>query len=258
MKIKSNLFLSVILFSAFCGLSSANNENQYIKKGDYYYSRFDNRNAVMYYQKAYRADKNSYYSIFKLTRSYNDLGEELYMLKNDDGAEKYIKKGADLSAVLVKKFPDSSLSYTLEAMCLGNLSLFGSTKKKIQLSSEVFSDANKAIKMNPNDFLPYTILGIYYRQVAGLSWFDKLIAGAIYGKIHKGSYQESIEMFDKSLKLDPNVISTEYNLYKTYEKLNNKKMEIECLEKLLKLPVTNFRDKYLIPRAKKNLAELLN
>ncbi len=258
MKTKSNLFITVILISTLYGFSSAGNENQYLKKGDFYYSQFDNKNAVLYYQKAYMEDTNSYFTIFKLTRSYNDLGEEMYMLKNKDEAEKYIKKGADLAAVLVRKFPDSALSYTLDAMCLGNLTLFGSSKEKIKLSSEVYSDANKAIKINPNDFLPFTILGIYYRQVAGLSWFDKLIAGAIYGKIHKGSYQESIEMFDKSLKLNPNVISTEYNLYKTYEKLDNKKMEIECLEKLLKLPVSNFRDKYLIPRAKKHLAELLN
>ncbi len=249
------LFISALLIDASF---ATGNTRRFLETGDKYYSQFDNKKAVGYFKLAYESDTNAYETIFKLARSYNDLGEELFMRKKSDSSESYIKKGVRMAALMVRKFPDSAQSHTLEAMCLGNLTLFAGSKEKVKLAKRILDDAKRSIKIDPDNFLPYTILGIYYRQVAGLSWFEKLISNALYGYIPEGSYKESVEMFDKSLSINPNVVSTEYNLYKTYKKMGNKKMEIECLEKTVKLPVKNFRDKYLIPKAKKHLNDLLN
>lgn len=253
------LYIAVVLSVTYStGSFAGDNVKKYLKTGDHYYKRFDNKQALYYYKKAYIEDTNSYYTVFKLTRSYNDLGEELFMQEKDSASERDIKSGVKMAAILVNKFPDSAGSYTLQAMCLGNMILFAGTKEKIKLSRKVYEDARKAVKMKPDNFLPYTILGIYYRQIAGLSWFQKIIASALYGSLPPGSYKESVKMFDKSLSLDSEVVSTEYNLYQTYREMGNKKMEIKCLKRVLTLPVGNFRDKYLIPKAKKHLKELLN
>ncbi len=259
MKKSKTIIIFIFLSALLIRTSAASGKTrQYVKTGDYYYNHFDNRNAVNYLRMAYESDTNSYETVYKLARSYNDLGEELFMQKKNDQSEKYVIKGVKMASVLVRKFPDSAKSFTLEAMCLGNLTLFAGSKEKVKLAKRIWDDAEKSVKMNPDNFLPYTILGIYYRQAAGLNWFEKIVANTLYGHLPAGSYKKSVEMFDKSLSINPNVVSTEYNLYKTYQKMGNKKMEIECLEKVVKLPVHNFRDRYLIPKAKKHLDELLN
>jgi hypothetical protein len=45
-------------------------------------------------------------------------------------------------------------------------------------------------------------------------------------------------------------------LSKTYDKLNDRKNEIDCLNRVIQLPVRNFRDKYSKIKAAKKLDEL--
>jgi len=110
--------------------------------------------------------------------------------------------------------------------------------------------------MNPEDIYPYIILGIYLREAANLNWFEKLFAKSFLGGVPEGTYEESKQMFYKSLFLDPGVISAYYNLSKTYDKLNDRKNEIDCLNRVIQLPVRNFRDKYSKIKASKKLYQL--
>ena len=247
---------SILLFSGTSLPSGTAKE--YLKTGDVFFNHFDNWNALKYYEKAYEADPNSYESISKLTRGYNDLGEELLLQRKKPEAEPYINKAVELADTLLKKFPDSAESYSYKAMCLGNYALFKGGKEKVKLAIRIENNAKTALKMDPKQLLPYIILGMYYREVAGLSWVEKLFANTFFGKLPDGNYDESIQMFDKALEINPDIIITQYQLSKTYRQLGNEKKEIECLRQVLKLPQSNFRDKYLIIKTKKRLGTLVS
>ena len=110
--------------------------------------------------------------------------------------------------------------------------------------------------MNPEDVFPYIILGIYNREAAGLNWFEKLFAKSFLGGVPEGTYEESIKMFMKALAIDNNLIAAYYNLSKTYDKIGDRKDELNCLNKVMSLPVRNFRNKYSKIKAAKKLEEL--
>jgi tetratricopeptide (TPR) repeat protein len=247
------LLFSLLLITAF---SKAQADFDYLHEGDYYHEKYDNVNAVKSYEKALKISPDDYWVLSKLTLAYNDAGEEKFGFKKLDEAETYITKGVSTAELLQSKYPDSSLSYTYLALSYGNIAMFKGGKGKIKYAFKVKLNAEKAMKMNPEDVYPYIILGIYYREAAGLNWFEKLFAKSFLGGVPEGTYSESRQMFYKSLSLDPNIIIAYYNLSKTYAGMDDKKNEVDCLKKVIQLPIRNFRDKSAKIKAAKILTEL--
>ncbi len=252
-KIIIHLIFQLMLITAFCYIWA---DNDYMHEGDVYHEKYDNINAVKSYEKAFKIFPNNYFVISRLTLAYDDAGEEMLELKKDDDAEDYINKAVMLSEVFQSKFPDSALAYTYLALSYGNIAMFKGGKEKIKYAFKVKLNAEKAMKMNPEDVYPYIILGIYYREAANLNWLEKLFAKTFLGGVPEGTYDESIQMFSKALSIDQNIITAYYNLSKTYDKLEEREKQIDCLKKVIKLPIRNFRDKYSKIKAAKKLSEL--
>jgi len=247
------IFFLLIMLSAF---SYPKTDIDYIHEGDLYHEKYDNVNAVKSYEKAFQNSPNNYWVLSKLTLAYDDAGEEMLELKKRDESEVYVDKAVTTAELLQSKFPNSSLSYTYLALSYGNIAMFKGGKEKIKYAFKVKINAEKAMKMNPDDVYPYIILGIYYREAAGLNWFEKLFAKSFLGGVPEGTYEESKHMFYKSLSIDHEIISAYYNLSKTYDKVDDRKNEIDCLNRVIQLPVRNFRDKYAKLKAAIKLGEL--
>ncbi|MGA7721303.1 MAG: hypothetical protein WCA84_09005 [Ignavibacteriaceae bacterium] len=230
----------------------------YLHEGDVYHENYDNINAVKSYERAFKDFPDSYIVLSKLTLAYDDAGEEMLEQMKYDDAEIYVNKAVSTAELLQKIYPDSALSYTYLALSYGNIAMFKGGREKIKYAFKVKLNAEKALKMNPSDVYPYVILGIYYREAANLNWFEKLFAKSFLGGVPEGTYEESKIMFYKSLSIDSGIIIAYYNLSKTYDKLNDRKNEIDCLNKVIQLPVRNFRDKYSKIKATKKLIELQN
>jgi len=74
-KMKKTLVFLILLLIPICFLYAVNTA-EFIQKGDEYYARFDNKSALDYYLKAYKFAPDEYDVLFRLARTYNDLGEE--------------------------------------------------------------------------------------------------------------------------------------------------------------------------------------
>ena len=256
MKLKF-IFISaqIILFTS---LLNAQAEKEYLKMGDQYTAKFDNFDAVISYEKAYDILPGNYETLSKLTLALNDAGEECLDLRKRDEAKKYIDKAIGFAELLQKEYPDSALSYTYLALSYGNIAMFTGTKEKIQYADKVKLNALKSIKLNPNNYFPYIILGIYYREAAKLNWYEKVFAKTFFGGVPEGTFQQSIQMFNKALSLDSNLIIADYQLSKTYRSMGDEKKEIALLKKVLNMPLRNFRDKYAIIKSRNRLDKPAN
>ena len=251
------LFISTqIIF--FTSILYPQADKGYLAQGDDYTAKYDNLNAVKSYEEAYKISPNSYQVLTRITLAYNDEGEELLDLRKKGEAENYINKAIKYAELLQMKFPDSALSYTYLALTYGNMAIFKGGKGKIRYADKVRQNALKSIKINPNNYFPYIILGMYYREAAGLTWYQKIFAKTFLGGVPEGTYQESIEMFDKALSLDSNLIVADYQLSKTYGNMGEKNKELKLLKKVLTMQVRNFRDKYAIIKAKHRLEKMMN
>lgn len=254
MNLKVKLFL-ILLFLAAAQFYP-NTYSDFLIQGDRYYSEFDNKSALEDYLQAYNLSPGSYDVLFRLARTYNDLGEEYYEYRDSDNSEKMINEALKFSEMLTKNYPDSAASYAYLAMSFGNMALYKGGKEKVRLAHKIEDNAKKSLQMNPNQYLSYVILGIYYRQIADLSWFERMLANTFFGDVPEGSFNESVRMFNKALEVDPNTIVATFQLSLTYKALGDKDKEAELLKKLLTYPQQNFRDKFAIQKAKRRLKDL--
>ena len=245
---KFALILQLLLMHAF-----SNDVDIYIKKGDELHKKFDNVNAALSYEKAYELAPDNYEILLKLTIAYNDAGEEHVELRQRDLAKKYIDKAVHYVEIFHDKFPDSANVYCYLALSYGNLAMFRGGKEKIKLARVVKENATKSIRMSPNQFVSYVILGIYNREIANLGFFERLFANTFLGDVPDGSFEESIIMFNKALTILPKSIVPTYQLSKTYRYMGEDEKEKELLSKIFDYKIRDFRDKFAIEKAKRRL-----
>jgi tetratricopeptide (TPR) repeat protein len=239
-----------IIFSSFC---FGEGVKDYLEKGDESYRRFNNVEALGYYEKALKVTPDNFDVLLRLVKTYNAAGEEYYEYRNRTEAEFYINKALEIADKFRNKYPDSSSVYSYFAMSNGNIALFKGGKEKIKYAKLVEQNAKKSISINPNAYLPYIILGIYYREIAGLSWLEKAFANTFLGGVPDGTYEESEIMLKKALSFDSTMIVANFQLAKTYRQMDNEPEERILLQKVLKLPIRDFRDKFAKEKAAKRL-----
>jgi len=233
-------FISCVLESRVLGAEQILN---YINTGDEYYSKFDNINALNNYKEAYNLDPNSFEILMKLTRAYNDVGED-YKEQGSAEAEGYFIKAFEHSEIMKELFPERGETYFFMAATRGNLALFKGGRDKVKLGRDVEKYARKAIELKPDYGEPHVALGVYYREVANLNWFLKKFAKAFFGGLPEGTNEDSLKMLLKAEELIPESVYVQYELGKTYKEIGNKEKMKEHFNKALLLPNTDHRDKY--------------
>ena len=251
-------YLYFLVMLAISPVLQAQSFNELLATGDAFYKKFDLENAANNYDKAYIINPDNYYALLKVTRIYNDLGEDYYEIKDEKNAEIAVNKAVKFAELFSSKFPDSAKVYTLLAMSYGNLGLYKGGDEKIKLAYKIKENVDKSIEKDPNDYLPYIILSIYHRQIASLSWFERTFANIFFGEVPEGSLEESEQMMLKAIKMQPGIVIAMFHLSLTYKEIDNEKKEIEWLRKVIDAPITDFRDKYAKRKARERLADLID
>lgn len=101
--------------------------------------------------------------------------------------------------------------------------------------------ARKAIQLNPRLARAYAVLGIFYREVAGLNWFERAFASTLAYGLPEATYEDSEKMLLKAIELDPSSLFAHYQLALTYEKTGRLDQERAILKKGTELrPLNGF------------------
>ncbi len=154
-----NYFLKTILiFVLFISSIYAKDFKEVMQRGDELYKSFENKQALQFYLKAYEIAPDDYEVLLRVTRTYNDIGEEYVELEDNKNAEMYINEAIRIAEVFIKKYPDSAAAYSYLAMSYGNLAIFKGGRDRVKLAHKIKDNASASMKMNPNDYLPYLIL----------------------------------------------------------------------------------------------------
>ena len=256
MKINSLTLAMIFTVAFFSNLTYSATFKEYLEKGDESFRQLKNLDALNYYEEAYKISPDNFDVMFRLVRSYNDVGEEYYEQKNRDKAEYYINKAVEFAVNFKNKFPDNAESYTYLSLSYGNIALFKGGKEKIKYANLVEQNAKKSISINGNNFLPYLILGIYYRELASLNWIERTFANTFFGTLPKGTYEDSERYLKKALSFDPDMIVAVYHLAKTYKAMGRTNEELILLKQIQSMKVRNFRDIYAKEKVNKRLSQI--
>jgi tetratricopeptide (TPR) repeat protein len=248
MKVRK-LFLFIVMIASPL---LAQDYKSFIAKGDEYYAQFENKKALDQYEKAYNMCPDSFEALMKLTRAYNDVGEDL----NSQHSKEYFEKAVQYAKLLVEKYPGKAASYFYLAATSGNLALFRGGREKVKLSRQIEKNAKKAIELDPKFDRTYVILGIYYREVANANWVLKAFAKSFFGGLPDGTNQDSERMLLKAIELNPGNIYAHYELARTYEKMRKIDKAIKHLQKAIELPIVDHQDKQIKVKAQTMLKQL--
>jgi tetratricopeptide (TPR) repeat protein len=246
------ILISSLFFTELIAYSSELDST--IEKGDKYYNDFSNLSALKEYTKAYGLDPKNFEVLMKITRAYNDVGED-YKEQGSAEAEGYFIKAFEHSEIMKELFPQRGETYFFMAATRGNLALFKGGKEKVKLGRDIEKYARKAIELKPDYGEPHVALGVYYREVANLNWFLKKFAKAFFGGLPDGTNEDSLKMLLKAEQLLPQNVYVQFELGKTYKEIGNKEKMKEHFNKALRLPNTDHRDKYFKMHIKSYLEE---
>ena len=230
------LFVSVLNWPVF-----ADSAGKYIVSGDKYYSEYDNPAALAEYQKAYAIDPDSFEILKRLTLTSNDCGEDLRDT-DMEAAKQYFRESVAYAKIAREKYPDVPEIHFLLAISHGNLARYSNGKEKVKLARNVESNLQKMIELKPDFFPSYIALGIYYRQVSNLSWFQKKFANSFLGGLPDGTIEDSRDSLLKALELDPDFIITHYEIGRTYKEMEDYEKATYHFKKVLELGVRDHSD----------------
>lgn len=240
------LILSVNIHSVF-----ADSADEFVAKGDEYYNEFNSVAALNEYEKAYELDQNNYEIIKRLTLTVNDCGEDLRQT-DIEISKQFFRQSVAYAELARKNFPDVPETHFLLAISYGNLARYSKGKEKLKLARDVEYNLKKMVELKPEFAPSYIALGIYYRQVSNLNWFQKKFANSFLGGIPDGTIEDSRDSLLAALELDPDFIITHYEIGRTYREMGEYEKANYHFKKVLELDVQDHSDE-----SKKELVKII-
>ena len=235
------LFYLILILSLNIVTLLANPADKFVARGDIYYNKFNNKAALIEYKKAYVLDQDNFEILKRLAMSSNDLGEDLRDT-DMDLAKYYFRQSSSYAELAYEKFPDEPDTHFLLALSYGNLARYSKGKEKVKIARNVEENLQEMIKLKP-DFAPsYIALGIYYRHLSNLSWFQKKFANTFLGGLPEGDMEDSRDTLLKAIELDPDFITSHYEIGKTYLEMDEYENANLHFHKVLELDVKDHGD----------------
>ncbi len=194
-KYATTLFLVFFLISSniFCQSAA-----QIVDDVDNYYKQFNNEKALELLKKAEKTDASNFEIIWRLSRTYIDIGEKMPSSTSEQEAAQIAtyQKALEYAEKAVTLQPNNSISYLRRAIANGRIALFKGVFSVAGVVNSVKADAEKAIQLNTGgnfyQAVAHYVLGRTHaktsekwkpaRAVLGLGWADNEIAIKEYKK----------------------------------------------------------------------------
>lgn len=204
MKIMSrSLWLAFLLLAVSSAVAAEPDIVATLAAGNAALSNFDLAGAVAAYTEAVKLSPNDYEANWKLARALVNQGT---LSKDPDAQKALFQRAAELAQAAVGLNPADPKGHVQRAIAVGKLALYLGGKQKVEMSNLVKAEAEKAIRLNPNEDLAFHVLGIWNREMAGLNWFLRKFAELLYGKFPAASLDTAIDDLRHAAALAPNVV----------------------------------------------------
>jgi tetratricopeptide (TPR) repeat protein len=223
-----------------------------VAAGDRNMEAFRNIEALENYRTAYALKPDDYGILVKLTTACNNAGEDA---SEEASAATSFTRAVELADELVRKHPDKAEAHFLLAACLGNLTGHKGTLERGRLAKRLFKAGSRCIEIDPDYSPGYVVLGIYYRQMASLSWLERKTANTL-GGLPKGTFEQSRRMLETAVEKSPDEIYPNYQLAVTLQMMGADREAERAYRKVIALPISDHQDAAKQADAMKQLKEL--
>ncbi len=216
-------------------------------RGDSLMAAFRTADALAAYRAGLEGSPEDPTLLWKTARTLTNLAEEE---PGDDGDEARYEEAVELARRAVRLAPGVSRTHATLATALGKLALFRGGREKVRLAREVKTEAETAARLDPADFAPFTILGVWNREIATLNPFLKAVAEVALGGLPPASLEKSAESLERAVRIAPDYVVTHYELARTYAEMDRDAAARAELGRALDQPAREELDRLLQDRAR--------
>jgi tetratricopeptide (TPR) repeat protein len=254
--------MPLVLFISLCGFATTGRASvvagdsgkvaQLIDQGDNYSEKvFDNQKALDMFNQALSLSPNNYEILWRLSRTYVDLGEHL---PDKTDAEKqaqleFYNKSLDFAKKAITVNPQGAMGFTREAIANGRIALFRGIWDAIDLVKQTKADCEKAISLDVSEASAYYVLGRTHAKVCEKPRFIRWPLGLSWANM-----DDAIKNYEKSIELRPDFIMYRLDCARAYVDIKDYAKAREHLIKIASLPKKDEDDDTF----RKEAGELLN
>ena len=243
--------ISILLI--FAGFVMAQGFSELIDKADALHELDDFSGNYELLKEAEGLEVENFEVVWRLARAHFDFfdnsEDENVISENAYSGLDYAKKALELD-------DNRAESHKWYGILIGQVGILEGTKQKILNSYEVKEHTIKAIELDPEDDGNFHVMGRWHHTLADLSWFERKIAGLIYAKPPKASFEEAVEFFKQAIDMAPDEVRHHLWLGKSYEGLGKKEAANSAYTAALAIPAENDSDRILQKEAQELLSNL--
>ena len=252
-RIAGYMALTLVALPAFHTASTAAAGDP-ITRGEELHAQGKLNQAREAYRVALQAEPSNFGALYRIAQVESELGEDA---SGEDQA-RLVAAAVEHARAAVTAAPESAQGHVWLAVTLGRQALKEGSKKRLALSREIKSEADRALQIDPGVGRAYHVRAIWNRTVASLNAFERMIANTVLGGVPKGaSMENAVRDLEKAIELEPNYVNHHLELRRTFMMLKRTADARRELETAVGLPPTsNPRDPTYQLEARKLLNKL--
>jgi tetratricopeptide (TPR) repeat protein len=231
------------LLTLFCigypGLLFSQDLNQLLKEAQLQESLFHENESFLRYADILKKDPNNLTALWKCSELSSRIGARQPEKENK---APYFYAAKNYATAALRVSPNSTDANYAMALALGRVSLLASSRERVMLAKDVKYYADKAVRLDPNNFRAYHILGRWNYEVSNLNLAEKSFARLFYGSLPPASLEEAIRNFERSRSLNPGFILNYLELARSFHRKDEDRKAMANLRILLALPNLMYDD----------------
>ena len=137
--------------------------------------------------------------LYKTAELYSRIGNRI---KDSKIKEKYYNSSLRFAQKLLQLYPNNDQSHVAMAIAFGRIALTKSGKEKVVNVKEIKEHAEKALKINPNNFKAWHVLGRWHYEVSDLNFIETTAIRLLFGGMPDASYNLAVKAFEKAAEIN--------------------------------------------------------
>jgi tetratricopeptide (TPR) repeat protein len=244
-------FIAAMFFGGLC--VRAEEADDLIKKGDYYYDKLQASDALKYYLPAEKMEPKNVDLLVRISREYRHLmsdapakGEKL---KLGNVAKSYAERAVSIA-------PNNAGAQLALAITYGKLLPYEGNKERVEASRIIKDAAEKVVRLDPSNDLGWHVLGRWHVTVADVGPVTKALGSIMYGKLPDASNETAERCFEKAIALNPNRLMHYIELGRTFAQMGRPAEARKYISKGLAMAETEKDDPETKAKGREILAKL--
>lgn len=221
-----------------------------IREADRLESIPDEKAAFSKFKLVLKLDHSNLYALTKCSELCSRIGNREPDPKARDS---YYAAAVIYARNALKLYPQSDEANVVMGIAIGRTSLVKSGKEKIIAAKDIMHYAEAALKINPNNFKAWHIIGKWNYEVSSLNFMEKAATKVFYGGLPNASLKNAIAAYEKARALKATFLLNYLELAKACKKNKEKQKALALLKALLLQPSQTEDD----PRIKNEAATLI-